>query len=233
MALSLARRRRLLSELDPGVMPGHEKPEPLMHRIDELEQRLQEAQEAISELRGRLARAERNANTDSLTGIANRRGFSEFLRAIVAEAKRDRQPLALMMIDVDHFKAFNDRYGHHVGDHVLRLVATALSALPGGARCASRFGGEEFVVVLPNASLAQARALAEETRTSLAGRRFIMRGSGERLSQITVSIGLAELRSSELADHLVRRADAALYRAKQAGRNCVVADALLEASHSL
>jgi diguanylate cyclase len=121
------------------------------------------------------------------------------------------------MIDVDHFKAFNDRYGHHVGDHVLRLVATALSVLPGGARSASRFGGEEFAVVLPNVPLAEAEALAEETRASLAERRFIMRGSGERLSQITVSIGLAELQSSEVADQLVRRADAALYRAKRAG----------------
>jgi diguanylate cyclase len=222
MAMVLPRSQR--RELGSFFMAGLSQPEHVMDRIDELERRLQEAQEAIRDLRSRLARAERNASTDSLTGIANRRGFSELLQGAVAEAARRHEALSLLMIDIDHFKDFNDRYGHHIGDHVLRLVATALASLPGGAKAASRFGGEEFAVILPNVALHEALALAERTRTSLAARRFIMRGSGEALSQITISIGVAELRSREHSEGLVRRADAALYRAKRAGRNCVVSD---------
>jgi diguanylate cyclase len=222
MAIVLPRSQR--PEFGSYVMAGFDQPEHVGERIDELERRLQEAQEAIRELRSRLARAERNASTDSLTGIGNRRGFSELLHGAVAEAGRRHEALSLLMIDIDHFKAFNDRYGHHVGDHVLRLVATALASLPGGAKAASRFGGEEFAVILPNVAVDDALALAERTRTALAARRFIMRGSGETLSQITISIGVAELRSREPSENLVRRADAALYRAKRAGRNCVVTD---------
>lgn len=224
MATVLARHDRHGGGLDSRVMEGFERPERVMQRIDELERRLQEAQEAIRELRSRLARAERNATTDSLTGIANRRGFSELLHGAVAEAGRRRQALSLLMIDVDHFKAFNDRHGHHVGDHVLRLVATALAHLPGGMKSASRFGGEEFAVLLPNIGIEEALVLAERTRALLGARRFIMRGTGEPLGQITVSVGVAELRPREAADHLVRRADAALYRAKRAGRDRVIAD---------
>lgn len=194
-----------------------------MRRVDELEQRLEEAHEAIRELRLRLARAERSASTDSLTSIANRRGFLEVLRESVATARRHREPLSLLMIDVDHFKAFNDRHGHYVGDHVLRLVAAALTDLPGGVRHAARYGGEEFAVVLPRAPLGEAIADAESLRQSLAERHFIMRGTGEPLSTVTVSIGVAELAPHEFAKQLIRRADAALYQAKRAGRNCVVA----------
>lgn len=229
MATVLAKRERHGG--DVVVLPSHE-PERAMQRIDELEQRLQEAQEAIRELRSRLARAERNASTDSLTGIANRRGFTELLHGAVAEADRERQTLSLLMIDVDHFKAFNDRYGHHVGDHVLRLVATALANLPGGAKSASRFGGEEFAVLLPSIGLEEALVLAEQTRAMLAGRRLIMRGTGKPLSKITVSIGVAELRPRERADHLIRRADAALYRAKRDGRDRVLADGSLVAART-
>jgi diguanylate cyclase len=225
MAMVLPRSQR--REFGSFMMAGLAQPEQVMERIDELERRLQEAQEAIRDLRSRLARAERNASTDSLTGIANRRGFSELLHGAVAEAARRREALSLLMIDIDHFKAFNDRYGHHVGDHVLRLVATALASLPGGAKAASRFGGEEFAVILPNVAIDNALALAERTRAALAERRFIMRGSGETLSQITISIGVAELRSREHTESLVRRADAALYRAKRSGRNCVVSDGRL------
>jgi diguanylate cyclase len=222
MAIALRRSQR--HAFSSYIMAGLDQPEHVMERIDDLERRLQEAQEAIRELRSRLARAERNASTDSLTGIANRRGFSELLHGAVAEAGRRHEALSLLMIDIDHFKAFNDRYGHHVGDHVLRLVATALATLPGGAKAASRFGGEEFAVLLPNVAIDEALALAEHTRSTLAGRRFIMRGSGETLSQITISIGVAELRPHEQCESLVRRADAALYRAKRAGRDCVVSD---------
>lgn len=208
---------------EAGSALDEEPLEDAMHRVDDLERRLQEAQEAIRELRLRLARAERNASTDSLTGIANRRGFLEVLREAVASARRHHEPLSLLMIDVDHFKAFNDRHGHYVGDHVLRLVAAALMDLPGGVRHAARYGGEEFAVVLPKAPLPDAIPQAESLRESLAERRFIMRGTGEALSPITISIGVAELAPHEFAKQLIRRADAALYQAKRAGRNCVVA----------
>lgn len=196
-----------------------------MQRIEEVERRLREAQTEIETLRSRLVKGEEDATTDSLTGIPNRRGFLELLEVAAVRADADRQPLSLLMADVDHFKAFNDRFGHHVGDHVLRLVAHALGQVPeqslGRACVAGRYGGEEFAVLLSAVAAPQACALAELLRESLARRRFIMRGTGETLDQITISIGVAERDQGEDPAEALRRADAALYEAKRRGRNRV------------
>jgi diguanylate cyclase len=191
-------------------------------RVAGIEARLSDAVTQLGELVRRIERAERFAATDALTGLPNRRSFEEGLRELVAEAAT--RPLSLAMFDVDRFKNFNDRHGHDVGDHVLRLIARAIAAYPGGDRLAARHGGEEFALLLPGVVLADAVRVADTIREGLARRRLHMRGGFQLLDRVTVSAGVAQLREGEGPDNLVRRTDVALYRAKTAGRNRVVVD---------
>ena len=128
------------------------------------------------------------------------------------------------MIDIDHFKRFNDAFGHQVGDEVLRLVARVINDSVVQAHTTARYGGEEFAVILPETGLGAAEQVAECIRNKMAKRRIIKRSSGTNLGSVTVSAGAAELRAGEASDGLLERADAALYRAKQQGRNRVVID---------
>lgn len=163
------------------------------------------------------------ATTDALTGLLNRRGFDERLADEAARAARNQQPLSLVMVDIDRFKAYNDRYGHQAGDECLKQVASALRA---GARrpadVVARYGGEEMSLVLPDTDQQGAWALAEQLRKSVRGLEIAHAGSEKRL--VTVSLGVATLEpgSSVTAMELVRRADAALYIAKDAGRDRVM-----------
>jgi diguanylate cyclase len=193
-------------------------------RVLGLDARLGQAIELLHGLARRIERAERFAATDSVTGLPNRRRFDETAGELVAAAAPSGRPLSLLLFDIDRFKEFNDRFGHDVGDHVLRLVAKAIAAYPGGERLAARYGGEEFALLLPGLVLADAVRVAETIREALAARRLTMRGNGKQLGPVTISVGAAQWKPGERADGLVRRADIALYRAKQAGRNRVVAD---------
>jgi diguanylate cyclase (GGDEF)-like protein len=170
---------------------------------------------AIEKARNRAEEAARQAQaiaeTDQLTGIANRRRTtSEIVRAVLA-ARRDDRSLAVAVFDVDHFKRVNDTYGHHAGDEVLKRVANvAANALRAGDMV-GRFGGEEFVIILPDTTTQTAMLIAERVRSSIA-----KSGSTPR---VTVSMGIAELAEGETGESLLRRADEALYVAKRAGRN--------------
>lgn len=199
--------------------------EVVLERIEDVERRLVEAQGEIDRLRARLSKAEQEAATDSLTGIANRRGFHDYLTRSAIEVDAEGVPLSLLMIDVDHFKAFNDRFGHDVGDHVLRLVAHALFQLPDAdpdrPPRPARYGGEEFAVLLEGVDGRDAYRIADRLREDLSRRQFIMRGSGELLDRITISVGAAERRPGEDPSDVLRRADTALYEAKRRGRNRV------------
>lgn len=159
---------------------------------------------------------------DPLTGIANRRHFEEFLDQEWRRARRDSTPLALVLADVDHFKLFNDTYGHRSGDDCLKYVATEISgALHRGGDLAARYGGEEFVVVLPGTEMAGTLVVAEEMRSRVERLRILHKGSPHRV--VTVSLGLACARPGEndASEVLVTAADRALYRSKEAGRNRV------------
>lgn len=162
------------------------------------------------------------ATTDSLTGLCNRRRLDEIFKAEWERAMRTQSPVALLMIDVDHFKPFNDRFGHQVGDAALVAIARCIIDSVGRASdTAARYGGEEFAVLLPGTTLADALDLAEEIR----GRVMALRM--DQLSQAdatpTVSVGAAALvpRRDLLPSDLIKTADSALYRAKSKGRNCV------------
>jgi diguanylate cyclase (GGDEF)-like protein len=162
------------------------------------------------------------ATRDALTGTYNRRYLEELLRTEVERADRYSRPLTVAMIDVDHFKRVNDTYGHPVGDEVLRAIVSRCQKAIRISDALGRYGGEEFVLVLPETALNEARVVAERVRNSVSGALVVV---GDRALPITVSIGLASFQNKEKAEALLARADKALYAAKAAGRNRLEVDA--------
>lgn len=157
---------------------------------------------------------------DALTGLHNRAWLNEHLPALVETAQAEARPLSLIMIDLDHFKRFNDVHGHVLGDHALKAAAAAIS---GGLRpsdFAARFGGEELIVILPAASADSARRVAERLCERVRQAR-VFHDSAMAAPHITASFGVATLEPGQQAEALITAADAALYRAKENGRNCV------------
>lgn len=189
-----------------------------------LEERLQLSAHEIELLREHLDLLEREAGQDALTGIANRKSFDMILREAISMASREPQPLTLLMIDIDHFKLFNDTYGHQLGDNVLKLVARYMKECVKGRDTVARYGGEEFAVILPQTRLDAAVQAANGIRGHVATKKVVNRRTGESLGQITLSIGVAEYRPGEPASELIHRADEALYFAKATGRDRVCAE---------
>src|ERR1700733_5707084 len=165
------------------------------------------------------------AITDALTGLHNRRYMESHLGTLAEQASVRGKPLALMMLDIDFFKAINDNYGHDAGDDVLREFAVRVRKSIRGIDLACRYGGEEFVIVMPETDLHVAGVVAERLRRSVAGDPFAV-NKGEKRIEVTISIGLSTLeRKGEAVADVLKRADIALYRAKHDGRNRVVANA--------
>ena len=160
----------------------------------------------------------RSAELDALTGTFNRRTIDQWLARSFGEAERDGQPISVLFVDMDHFKAINDKYGHACGDHCLRSVALALRAALGEGDLLGRYGGEEFIAVLPGRGGAAARQLGEQLRADV--ERLAMDWEGQPL-RLTVSVGVATRLHDEPPAHTIDRADKALYAAKRGGRNCV------------
>ena len=161
------------------------------------------------------------AITDQLTGLFNRRYMSRHLSTLLSEGAK---PVSFLMLDVDFFKQINDTYGHDVGDEVLKEFANRISANVRGIDLACRFGGEEFVVVMPDTDLSFAYLVAERLRQSVADAPFVLNGEARQLP-VTISIGVAASQNGDTPEVLLKRADQALYRAKREGRNRVAADA--------
>jgi diguanylate cyclase len=197
-----------------------------------LEERLSASKQEINQLQENLEVVRTESLTDPLTTLANRKYFDDALVKAIAAASAKGEPLALLMTDVDHFKRFNDTYGHLTGDHVLRLVAMSVRQNVKHQDIAARYGGEEFVVVLPNTILQVAATLGEYIRTAVMTKELKKRSTGENLGRITVSIGVAALRPGETPQALIERADSCLYAAKRSGRNRVISEADAEAAAS-
>jgi len=157
-------------------------------------------------------------DTDPLSGLLNRRGFERAAGEALAQRAKQKLPAALVIADLDHFKAVNDRFGHAVGDRVIVAFAELLRQAAAGNGVAGRLGGEEFVVLLTAGDLSQARLFAEAARVSLAEARI--RDVPERV-RATASFGVAVMVGSESLSELLHRADSALYNAKRGGRDCV------------
>lgn len=190
-----------------------------------LQKELNTSSAQVAALRDHLQQVRTEALTDGLTGVGNRRCFDLKLVECSAAALTAGSDLCLLMIDIDHFKRFNDTYGHKVGDQVLRVVGFQLKAAVAGADVPARYGGEEFALILPHCTLEQASRRAEDLRQTLASQYLRSKNSGETFGQVTVSIGVARYRANEPLEDLIGRADSALYRAKHDGRNRVVAEA--------
>ncbi len=193
-------------------------------RTKVLEDELHRSSIEVVELKSKLDDVRRESLTDTLTGIPNRKSFDTALANAVRDAHESGEEFVLCMCDIDHFKMFNDTWGHQTGDHVLRLVGSCLSENVKGRDTAARYGGEEFAVILRQTRLEHAINLANQIRGHVESKKLVKKSTGDILGTITISIGVAQFMAGDSAASLVQRADSCLYAAKRAGRNCVIGE---------
>lgn len=201
----------------------------MMSSSESVAKQLAGAQSEIATLRENLAKATTESERDFLTGTYNRKAFDKRLQEAATEAAKNDSELTLIMLDIDHFKQFNDNFGHQIGDEVLKIVARALVDSVKGIDTVARYGGEEFAIILPRTPVGGGMIVAEAIRKLIAGREFKNRATGQHYGVITISAGVAAFRTHGMDDSptaLIKRADAALYRSKHAGRNRVTQEHL-------
>jgi diguanylate cyclase len=189
-----------------------------------LEERLTLSKTEISNLQQNLEAIRAESLTDPLTGLGNRKYFDRMIDVAVQNALANNEPLSLLMFDIDHFKSFNDSFGHLTGDQVLRLVSNSLKQTIKGQDITARYGGEEFAVVLPNTALRQALTVADHIRRAVMAKELKKKSTGEILGRVTISVGVSMLKPGDDTDALIERADACLYAAKRNGRNRVICE---------
>jgi diguanylate cyclase len=190
----------------------------LMQANEEVQAKLTNAESKLEELTQKMAYHATEARTDALTGLANRRVFEEETVKRLGEFRETAHPFSIVILDIDHFKPINDAHGHLQGDEILRDVAVALLENVGGRDIVTRYGGEEFAILMPGVSIEHACRCAENLRETIAKTRF---RCGDKGLEVTVSAGVAEVQATEDIVTLVHRTDQAMYAAKHAGRNCV------------
>jgi diguanylate cyclase len=184
-----------------------------------LEQMLEHSKDEVRRLQMHLEQVRREASTDALTTLANRKAFDEAIKEACEQADRSDKPLSFAVIDIDFFKKFNDTWGHQTGDQVIRFVASVISRVGAHPRFAARYGGEEFCILFPDESAKQIDKLLDEMRVEISTRMLKRRSTNEDLGMITVSVGLAQRIPKETVHAFIERADAALYVSKRTGRN--------------
>jgi diguanylate cyclase len=185
---------------------------------------LEASQLQIVSLRNNISEVGKIAMIDALTELGNRRFFDQTLQKEIERARETGDGLCLALADLDRFKAVNDRFGHLVGDHLLKLFAGVLTANLRGPDVAARYGGEEFALLFPGASLDEALRVVEKIRRDLESKRWVVGPKEERLGAVTASFGIGRLAFDEASESFVRRVDAKLFEAKTAGRNRVAVD---------
>jgi diguanylate cyclase (GGDEF)-like protein len=188
----------------------------LLRANEQLKSELATTRSELAEQSARLAEQTREARTDGLTGLVNRRGFDEELQRRFAQFRRQHGALSVALIDVDHFKRFNDTHGHLAGDEVLRRVARTLAGTMRDMDIVARYGGEEFAVILPGTNLADGKRCVERARAAI--EHLVIEHDGVLL-RVTASLGLAQAMPGDEPGLLIERSDQALYAAKKAGRN--------------
>ncbi len=195
-----------------------------------LSTKLAQSSQEMEKLRTSLRQARAEALTDALTGIANRKLFDETLRLRKDEADSEHTDLCLIIADIDHFKSFNDTWGHQTGDQVIRFVASALTKFALPDHLVARYGGEEFAVIMPRTTLTQAGRIADQIRSAIEAKRLVRRSTNETIGAVTVSFGVALYGAGDTVNQLIARADECLYLSKRNGRNRVTLDTALPAS---
>jgi two-component system cell cycle response regulator len=217
-------RRKLTQALEMGVNDYLTRPVDKNELVARVRTQLRKKRYA-DRLRHNVQLSLEMAITDQLTGLHNRRYMSRHLDTLLASAQRNNRPLAFVIMDIDFFKQVNDTYGHDIGDEVLKEFSARISANVRGIDLACRYGGEEFVVAMPDTDIAFATNIAERLRQSIETTPVKISREPNQLN-ITISIGIARCEGAEdTAEKLLHRADQALYRAKRTGRNKVVSDA--------
>ena len=222
-AASLAQASHL-GEPAPGVLGELlTHTQQMQDAMARLQHKLAQNQREIDGLRDEVRRARQESMVDPLTGLANRRAFDQRLATCLTAAELVPGPArpCVLMADLDNFKQINDSYGHGFGDQVLRAVAQVFKALVAEPQLAARVGGEEFAVLLPAATLEQARQLAEKLRATVAASRIRRKGQEDVITRVTVSLGVAEFAGGDSPAALMENADRALYASKTAGRDRV------------
>lgn len=188
-----------------------------------LETELDKSFEIMRDLQRDLETVRKEALTDGLTHLSNRKAFdAEIARMAAAFEQGQSETFALALLDIDHFKSFNDTHGHQIGDQVLRLVAHTLTDGVKGRDMAARYGGEEFAILLPDTPCAAAFKVTDSLRKAVAIKEVVNRATGEKLGRITLSGGVAAFQKGESIESVIERADRALYNAKRAGRNQIL-----------
>lgn len=195
----------------------------MIEQNKQLEEMLEFSTRAIEDMRKDLEIARREALTDALTGLSNRKAFDQEIQRLV-ELSEDEEThtFSLVLMDIDKFKEFNDTFGHQVGDQVLKLVARTIKDGTKGRDMSARYGGEEFALLLPETNLQGGLKLGELLRQEVEKKELINRATGKKLAKITFSAGVAQYFKGESIDEMIERADAALYKAKREGRNRVL-----------
>ena len=194
----------------------------MIQKTRDAEAQLRESGKQMTTLRGSLAEARRVAESDALTGLANRRAFDARLKQAVLTARASGAPLSLAFCDIDHFKNINDTHGHEVGDRIIKFVAKLLATASNNNCHVARHGGEEFVMLFEGMGPERAAEVVDACREDLAGRRLIAKESSEPIGRVTFSAGVAGMAPGSSGRDLLSRADNALYRAKREGRDRVI-----------
>ena len=198
-----------------------------------LEERLSASTAEVERLREHLEEVRREAMTDALTTLANRKAFDEGLAQACETARVSGKPLSLAIMDIDHFKRFNDTWGHQTGDQVLRYVASVMARVGENPRLAARFGGEEFAVIFPGEPTSALMSELDEIRTEIGSRALKRRSTNEELGSVKISVGVADFCPGDTPTSLLERADAALYASKRGGRDRITrADIVAVASEA-
>ncbi len=185
---------------------------------------LESVEKDTSELKNQVKQLQDQASRDSLTGLYNRTALSQQLDSMIERGASEDAPLSLLMVDIDHFKRFNDNFGHLIGDEVIRRVSMALQHGVRDVDVAARFGGEEFTVVLLDTDLDEAMEVAQKLHEAISKLVLVRRSTKEKLPGITVSMGASCLQPGDSRESLIERADQALYHAKESGRNRIVSE---------
>jgi len=196
----------------------------MRNRLDNVRNQLEESRLQVVQLQTNLECAQEAGLRDVVTAIGNRRFFDASFMEEVEKARRQGDQMCLALADIDKFKHVNDRFGHLVGDRLLRLFANILVQNVRGQDKVARFGGEEFALIFPGARIDEAVTAVERIRVVLESKQWTIEPSGERVGKVTASFGVVKLRADESPNDLLRRVDERLYEAKVQGRNRIVAD---------